>query len=101
SLIKEKDKPLSILKKSFNDYIIIKEKMAFDTKNFLKMKEKVKNNFIKLFKKPYFISEEDGFFFFKRNFLFHLRPSNTENLLRIIINADDEKIVKQVYEILK
>ncbi|MEO0097433.1 MAG: hypothetical protein ABIK78_04990 [candidate division WOR-3 bacterium] len=101
SLIKEKDKPLSILKKNFNDYIIIKEKMAFEVKNFLKMKERIKNNFIKLFRKPYLINEEDGFFFFKRNFLFHLRPSNTENLLRVIINADDEKIANQVYEILK
>ncbi len=101
SLIKEKNKPLSILKKNFNDYIIIKEKMAFDIKKFLKIKKRIKNNFIKLFKKPYIINEEDGFFFFKRNFLFHLRPSNTENFLRLIINADDEKMVNRVFEILE
>ncbi|MDW8114739.1 MAG: hypothetical protein RMJ34_07410, partial [candidate division WOR-3 bacterium] len=101
SLIKEKDKPLSILKKNFNQYIIIKEKMSFDTKFFFKIKKRIKSKFIKLFKKPYIINEEDGFFFFKRNLLFHLRPSNTENILRVIINADDEKIVNKIYEILK
>lgn len=100
SLIKEKQKPLSILKKSLNDYIIIKKKLDFDRRLFIKMKTKIKRELKKIFQKDYFYNEEDGLFFYKRNFLFHLRPSNTENILRVIINADDEKIVKKIYEIL-
>jgi len=100
SLIKEKGKPLSILKKSFNDYIIIKRKLEFKKNFFLKMKAKIKKEIKKLFKKDLVINEEDGLFCYQRNFLLHLRPSNTERLLRLIINADDEKIVKRIYEIL-
>jgi phosphomannomutase len=100
SLIKEKEKPLSILKKSFNDYIIIKRKLAAKKALFLKMKAKIKKEVKRLFKKDLIINEEDGLFLYQRNFLFHLRPANTEKVLRLIINADDEKIVEKLYEIL-
>ena len=101
-IVSREDKPLSDLLKEFEKYYKIEE-TNFEVKNKEKTMETIKNHYKN--KNPKKISKLDGITFDFGDWWFNVRPSNTEPLLRLNLEADSEELMekkkKEVIGILK
>lgn len=87
----EKNKKLSEIKKEFSTYFIMKDK--FETTNFSPdlLIEKFKGNFFNVR-----INEEDGLRIDFEDHWIHLRKSNTEPIIRLIVEATSQELAKNL-----
>jgi len=93
--MEEEGKTLSELNKEFSKYPHSGE-INFKVKNQKYIMEKIKENF-----KDCELEELDGISIYCKNFWFNLRPSNTEPLLRLNLEADDKETMKEKVEEIK
>lgn len=92
----EKSKPLSEIKKEFPSYHILKDK--FETLNLStdKLISQFKNEF-----GTQRVNEDDGLRIDFDDHWIHLRKSNTEPIIRLIVEANTEEKAKQLMEFYK
>ena len=93
--MEDEGKTLSELNREFNKYPHSGE-INFRVKDQKYIMEKIKEHF-----KDCELEELDGISIYCKNFWFNLRPSNTEPLLRLNLEADDESIMKEKVEEIK
>jgi len=94
-IISMENKPLSSLLKEFEKYHMIEE-ANFEAKDKEKTMEKVENYYKK--KNPSKISKLDGITIEFKDWWFNVRPSNTEPLLRLNLEADSEELMEEKKE---
>ncbi|MAF50668.1 MAG: phosphomannomutase/phosphoglucomutase [Nanoarchaeota archaeon] len=85
-------KPLSEIAKEFKKYSQIEEKSVKVTDK-IAMIKKIEKLYIK--QKPKKILHKDGTTIIFEDYWFNLRPSNTEPLLRVNLEANDKKLMKE------
>lgn len=88
-IVSQTQRPLSDLVKPFQKYF--QEKIDFHAENPKKITKKIK----KEFKKTAKISKIDGITMEFSDWWFNLRPSNTEPLLRLTIEANSKELLEQ------
>jgi phosphomannomutase len=93
--MEDEGKTLSELNREFSKYPHSGE-INFRVKNQKYIMEKIKEHF-----KDCELEELDGISIYCKNFWFNLRPSNTEPLLRLNLEADDESIMEEKVEEIK
>ncbi|WP_456373052.1 phosphomannomutase/phosphoglucomutase [Methanocaldococcus sp.] len=93
--MEEENKKLSELNKVYNKYSHSGE-INFKVRDQKYIMEKIKEHF-----KNCKIEELDGISVYCKDFWFNLRPSNTEPLLRLNLEADNEDIMKEKVEEIK
>lgn len=81
-LLSEQGKPLSEIVQSIPKYYIKKTVLPYSAKEFLTKKSKLKKTFA-----PAQFNSEDGLKIIGKDFWIHIRPSNTEPIIRIIIES--------------
>ena len=94
-IISKKNKPLSKLLKEIEVYYKIEE-TNFEVKDKIKKMEQIKNHYEG--KNPKKIMELDGISIYFDDWWFNVRPSNTEPLLRLNLEADSEKLMEEKKE---
>jgi phosphomannomutase len=96
-IISKENKTLSQLIKEFEVYSKIEE-TNFEIEDKIKKMEEIKEHYKK--KKPKKIMELDGISVYFDDWWFNVRPSNTEPLLRLNLEADSKKLMeKKVKEV--
>ena len=91
-IVSKENKPLSELLKEFEVYFKIEE-TNFEVEDKNKKLQQIKNYYQK--KKPKKIMEMDGVSIYFDDWWLNVRPSNTEPLLRLNLEAVNEKIMKE------
>jgi len=91
-IISKKNKPLSKLVKEFEVYNKIEE-ANFEVKDKIKKIQQIKDHYKE--KKPKKIMEMDGLSVYFDDWWFNVRPSNTEPLLRLNLEADSEELMEE------
>jgi len=98
-LLKERKKKVAEIIDSYPKYYMIKEKISLSKKDF----EQREKYLIKKFSGK--IDRTDGLKITTRNFWIHIRPSNTEPLVRLIGEGRDweeiERIIREVEKVLR
>ena len=94
-ILSKGDKPLSVLINEFRKYHTIEETNVEVKDKNAKLKE-IEGIYKK--QNPKKISKIDGITFEFENWWFNVRPSNTEPLLRINLEADSEELMKEKKE---
>lgn len=94
-IVSRENKKLSSLLKEFKKYYKIEE-TNFEVKDKGKKLQQIKTHYKKM--KPRKITEMDGISVEFDDYWFNVRPSNTEPLLRLNLEAIDEKIMKEKTE---
>ncbi len=91
-IISKENKPLSDLLKEFEKYYKIEE-TNFEVKGKDKKLQQIKNNYKKM--KPRKINKMDGVSVEFDDWWFNVRPSNTEPLLRLNLEAVSKKVMEE------
>ncbi len=91
-IISKENKPLSYLLKEFEKYYKIEE-TNFEVKDKDKKLRQIKNYYKKM--KPRKITEMDGVSIEFKDYWFNVRPSNTEPLLRLNLEAVSKEIMEE------
>ena len=91
-IISKKNKPLSKLLKEFEVYFKIEE-TNFEVKDKIKKMQQIKNHYKKL--NPKKIMTMDGISVEFDDYWFNVRPSNTEPLLRLNLEADSKDVMEK------
>uniref|UniRef100_A0A7C6EC18 Phosphoglucosamine mutase n=1 Tax=candidate division WOR-3 bacterium TaxID=2052148 RepID=A0A7C6EC18_UNCW3 len=81
-LLSEQDKPLSQIAQTIPKYYIQKATLSLPAKEFLNKKSKLKKGFA-----PAQFNTEDGLLIIGKDFRVHIRPSNTEPIIRVIAES--------------
>ena len=91
-IISKENRPLSYLLKEFKKYYKIEE-TNFEVEDKDKKLQQIKNHYKKL--NPKKIMEMDGVSVEFKDYWFNVRPSNTEPLLRLNLEAVSEEVMKE------
>lgn len=89
----EENSPVSILASRIPPYFMIKDKFRFPTEKSRQLMNKFKRRF-KKGKKDF----SDGFRYEEKDFWFHIRPSNTEPVIRVVVEASNKKLADRIYK---
>ncbi|OGC41724.1 hypothetical protein A2Y85_04625 [candidate division WOR-3 bacterium RBG_13_43_14] len=95
-MLKRSGKPLSTLLNNYPAFYMIKKKLKMSAAVFIQKISKLER------KIPGRINRQDGLRFINRNYWVHIRPSQTEPLVRIIgESSDQQEIIKVIRTIVK
>ena len=94
-IISKEGKALSELLKEFEVYFKIEE-TNFEVKDKIKKMQQIKNHYKKL--NPKKIMTMDGVSVYFDDYWFNVRPSNTEPLLRLNLEADSKELMEEKKE---
>jgi phosphomannomutase len=84
-LLSDQEKPLSEIAREIPKYFMQKVSLPYQNKDWISKKSKIKKAFA-----PARYNQEDGLKIMGRDYWIHIRPSNTEPIIRIIAESETE-----------